>query len=140
MSRDRGDPQFPRPLPIGIDRRGKAPRRENLPRLIPRQADGLGDRHELIHQRDVPPLDEKRPVDRPPERVSLSPLLRPFAQFLGPPAVVGAGPFRQRQPLGGGQLAQPRLHGLDVFLPPAEEFGQLKPFCDFSRPFPHLSA
>ena len=94
MSRDSGDSQFPGPLPVGIYSRGKAPPREDRPRIIHRQADSPGYPHQFVHQRDVPSLDEKRPVYRQPVRVSPSLLLRPFTQFLSPPAVGGAGSRR----------------------------------------------
>ena len=125
VRRNGGDPEFPGPLPVGIDRRGKASRREDLPRPIPRKPHGLGNPHELVHPGDVPPLDEKSPVDRFPVRVSLSLRFRPFPQLLGPPAVEGPGPLREWHPLGLGQLAQPRLHGRDLFLPPGKQLGEL---------------
>lgn len=123
-----GDPQFRGPLPVGIDRRAVASRREGCPRLIREESDLPGNPRQFVDQGDVPTFDEKRPVDRAPERGSLSLHFRPFPQFLGAPAVVGVGAFPKRNPFRGGEPAQPRLHRLDLLRPPGKELGELGPF------------
>ncbi len=73
VGRDGGDAHIRGPLPVGIDRRGKAPLVKDLPCFTGGKPDGAGYPQELVNQGNVAAIDEIGLVDGPAKRVSLAP-------------------------------------------------------------------